>query len=235
MIEILPGFFTFTGLILGRVYAIADPDGLTLVDASIPSAGPKIIKQVQQKGYSPADVKRILITHAHPDHIGALKLLAEASGAEVIASEPEARVIRGEIPIVRPSKKDSPKRDRTPGSMERSREEIEVDRIVRGGEVLEDVMEGLRVLDTPGHAPGHISFWHQGKRALITGDVVMNMVGMTLPFPFATPDMDENIRSIQKIASLEPEVICFGHGPVIHSQASEKLKAFERKVKPASG
>ena len=55
------------------------------------------------------------------------------------------------------------------------------------------------------------------------------MVGMTLPFKFVTPDMDENIRSIHKAAALAPELICFGHGPPLVARAADKLQAFANK------
>lgn len=79
MKPILPGLYTLTGLIVGRVYLIEDPDGLTLIDASIPLSAPKIIKQIEGMGRKATDVKRILLTHAHPDHHGNLPKLKQAT------------------------------------------------------------------------------------------------------------------------------------------------------------
>src|SRR5688572_23335063 len=103
MIPILPGLYTFTGLMLGRVYLIEDPDGLTIIDAGMPLAHRPILRQLAGVGRSPGDVKRIIITHAHPDHVGALPALARLTGAEVWASSIEKPVIEGRQPVARRS------------------------------------------------------------------------------------------------------------------------------------
>ena len=97
--EIVPGVYTFTGLGVGRVYLIDDADGLTLVDASIPSAAGKIIRQLRAMNRRPQDVKRVLITHAHPDHIGGLARLKAETGAQVIAPAAERAAVEGRAPF----------------------------------------------------------------------------------------------------------------------------------------
>ena len=72
MQSITSGVRAFTGLLVGRVYLIEDADGLSLVDTGLGLTANKIITQLRQLGRSPTDVKRILITHAHPDHVGGL-------------------------------------------------------------------------------------------------------------------------------------------------------------------
>jgi hydroxyacylglutathione hydrolase len=76
----------------------------------------------------------------------------------------------------------------------------------------------LTVLETPGHTPGHLAFWRERDRVLILGDVAFNRDPVTLrrglrePFDFATWDRAENRRSARRLAALEPEIVCFGHG-----------------------
>lgn len=230
MKQIIPGVSHFTGLQIGRVYLIEGADGLTLIDTGVASAPAKILKQLGAKGYQARDVKRIAITHAHADHIGGLPELKELTGAEVIASELEKRVIEGEIPIPRAPQEDLSRLARLLRLPETRLEKVPVDRVVTDGEVLTEVIEGLQVVATPGHAPGHIAFWQPEKGLLFCGDVIFRMFGMGLPFRMFTVDMAENIRSIRRLAELEPSIVCFGHGNPLTGNAARIVRNFARKV-----
>lgn len=196
MQQIIPGVYTFTGLMAGRVYAIQDADGLTLIDTGIASAGAKILKQLAAAGHQPSDVKRILLTHAHPDHVGSLPYLKEKTGAQIITSTQEAEVVEGKIAIPRP--------DRFPRPPETRLTPTPVDRILSDGETLSEVMGGLQALSTPGHAPGHLAFWHPDKKLLFCGDTIFRIPtsNMRLPFAMLTVDMAQNIRSIGRLVEL---------------------------------
>lgn len=201
--QVVPGVYTFTGLMVGRVYLIEDAEGPTLVDAGMGDAPAKIARQMGELGYQPGDAKRILITHAHLDHVGGLPELQRLTGAEVVASEGERPFIKSAL----------------------------VDRTIAGGDRLAEVMGGLEVVSTPGHSPGHVVYWQPEKRILFCGDVLMHFFArLSLPFRMATPDMDENIRSIGRVVALEPEVVCFGHGPPLTQGAAEAVRRFARKV-----
>jgi glyoxylase-like metal-dependent hydrolase (beta-lactamase superfamily II) len=221
MKQILPGLWQFTWPIGVNMYLIEDPDGLTLIDTSIPPAGNFVLKALAKRGSKPGDLKRILITHAHPDHFGALHMLKEATGAEVIASARETEVLEGRIDVPR-----SKGRIRLPETWMKPL--VTVDRIVGGGDTLPDVMGGMMVVDTPGHAPGHITFWHPGKRVAISGDVLFNLFGLTLPPAIVTLDGEENKRSVGILAGLDADIVGFGHGPVVQN-AALKIRAFARK------
>lgn len=222
MQPIIENVYTFTGLPAGRVYCLVDSDGLTLIDASVAPAGKRILKQITAKGYQPKDVKRILITHAHPDHVGSLPYLKDVTGAAIWASALEKPVIQGEIPIPRAKTRIRPPNIKL--------KPVSVDRELTDGETLPEILGGLQAIGTPGHAPGHISFWHPEKRILFTGDVIFNIPRkMRLPFTFLTVDMNENRRSVTKIAALEPKISCFGHGKPITENATEQLRVFAQK------
>jgi len=105
-----------------------------------------------------------------------------------------------------------------------------VRRDVQGGDTLSEVLGGLQVIFTPGHAPGHICFWQPDRRLLFCGDVVMCLPRLRLPFAAFTVDMEENKRSIKKIAELEAEVVCFGHGQPLTRNAAAQLRAFAAKL-----
>ena len=207
---IVPGVYTFTGLLLGCIYALESTDGLTLIDAGIGLTAGKVLAQLQASGRQVSDVKRILVTHAHPDHVGGLAKLQMATGAQVVAHTLEWPIIADTV-------------------SETMRHTAPVRREVQGGETLPEVLDGLQVIFTPGHAPGHVCFWQPDRRLLFCGDVVMRLPRLRLPFAAFTVDMAENKRSIKKIAELEAKVVCFGHGQPLTHDAASQLRAFAAK------
>jgi glyoxylase-like metal-dependent hydrolase (beta-lactamase superfamily II) len=228
MKRILPGLYTFTGLLAGRAYLLEDPDGLTLIDASIPPSAPKILKQIESLGRKPTDVKRILITHAHFDHHGNLPLLKQITGAQILASALEKPAIEGKQTVTRPDPATLTgvwKTIRIPAT---SLPPVPVDRIVEDGDLIE-TFGGLQAVFTPGHAPGHMAYWQPEKRILFCGDVIFHMAGLTLPFAMATVDMAQNKKSIQRLAQLNPEIVCFGHGNPLTHEATQTLRTFAQK------
>lgn len=74
------------------------------------------------------------------------------------------------------------------------------------------------MLDVPGHSAGHVAFWRESNRALICGDVFANMdtitgmPGLHEPKGFFTPDPQRNREALRRLATLEPALVCFGHG-----------------------
>jgi glyoxylase-like metal-dependent hydrolase (beta-lactamase superfamily II) len=229
MIQIAPGLYGFTGLLAGRVYAIVDPDGLTLVDAGLKLAATRVVGQIERQGRTARDVKRILVTHAHPDHVGGLPRLKELTGAVVYCSERERPVVEGREPIPRPPRQDrrglsrwlSPPSSTLPGTP--------VDRTLADGEAVPEAYGGLRAIATPGHAPGHLAYWHPDGRVLFCGDALMNLFGLRPPFGPFTVDQAEAHRSIRRIASLEPELVLFGHGRPLHA-AAPRLHALAARL-----
>jgi glyoxylase-like metal-dependent hydrolase (beta-lactamase superfamily II) len=229
--QVVPGVYAFTGLVTGRVYLIVDDDGLTVIDAGLALAPPRIIRQLEALGYEAGDVQRILITHAHPDHVGGLPELQRLTGAEVITSEVEKPIVEGEAVAPRPPKESLSGLARLMHIPSRPLPGTPVGRAVVDGDRLAEVFGGLEVVATPGHSPGHVAFWQAERRLLFCGDVMMHLFArLSLPFRAATPDMDENIRSISRVAALEPAVICFGHGPPLMEGAAEAVKRFARRV-----
>jgi glyoxylase-like metal-dependent hydrolase (beta-lactamase superfamily II) len=215
MREIVPGVYTFEGLMAGRVYLLEGEAGLTLIDTSIANAGKKILAQLQKAGHQPGDVKQILLTHAHPDHVGGLEVLKSATGAAVICSELEKPVIQGETPVPR-----SPSGLRLPKTVFKR---VDVDWVIEDGEILDGVLGGITAVFTPGHAPGHLSFWQPDRRIIFTGDVIFNWPSLRLPFAMLTVDVAENIRSVGKVAALEPSIACFGHAKPMVSNTAEAI------------
>jgi glyoxylase-like metal-dependent hydrolase (beta-lactamase superfamily II) len=221
MPQITPGVYAFTGLMMGRVYALEGADGLTLVDAGLGWAAGQVLRQLQAQGHSPSAVKRILITHAHPDHIGGLPKLQAATGAQVIAHGLEHPMIEGQLSSARHTRNSHSPDVRGATPMLRQ---------VHDGEIVPEVLGGLQVMLTPGHTAGHVCFWQPDRRLLFCGDVVMRLPQLRLPFAAFTVDMDENKRSVKRLAELEADMVCFGHGQPLTRNAASQLRAFATKL-----
>jgi glyoxylase-like metal-dependent hydrolase (beta-lactamase superfamily II) len=93
-----------------------------------------------------------------------------------------------------------------------------------------DLVGGFRVIATPGHSSGHLSFFRERDGVLIVGDVMTNMnlintrPGLYEPPELFTENRERNVQSIRKLAALNPRVLCFGHGPVLCERG--ELKRF---------
>jgi glyoxylase-like metal-dependent hydrolase (beta-lactamase superfamily II) len=232
MKRILPGLYTFTRLVVGRVYAIEDPDGLTLIDTGLSLTPSRILKQLAELGYKPEDIKRILITHAHPDHIGGLRDLQKLTGAAVYVSEGERAVVEDEAPIPGPPRDKMPLVFRIFGRPRTTFKPTPVARVLRDGDVIEEVMGGLQVVATPGHAPGHVAFWQPNKRVLFCGDVMMSLRRnkLRLPIKMVTVDMAQDKCSIRRVADLDVRVLCLGHGHPIKRDTATLIRAFAESL-----
>lgn len=228
MKQVTDGVYCLSGMLAGRVYLIQDPDGLTLIDTAITRAGKQILREIEALEKKPTDVKRILITHAHPDHVGALPEIKRATRARVIASCVERPVIEGKIPIPRipPEKLKGPiKIKLRPTKLPPTRVDMELN----GGEVL-PILGGLQAVATPGHAPGHLAFWQPERRLLFCGDVLFHLRDISLPWTFITTDPELNLRSVKRIAELEPSIVCFGHGEPLKENAAARVRAFAQRI-----
>ncbi len=242
MKHLLPGIFNIEGLLLGRIYVIEAPDGLTLIDTSIPGSLQRIEKDLQSAGYQLSSIKRILLTHAHWDHVGSLAALQEATGARVYAHHRyESAIVRGEKTPLHPEYRQLSRFDRVAYKLWSERVlnfhvAARVDYELKEGDRLDEVLPGLVVIDEPGHSPGQCGFWHPEKRLLFAGDIMMRMPSgrFSLPLVSATPDLDEARRSIHKVAELNLDTICLGHGRPYVGGAAPAIRAFADKQRLSS-
>jgi glyoxylase-like metal-dependent hydrolase (beta-lactamase superfamily II) len=203
-------------------YLLIDPDGLTLIDAGLPGSHKKILRYMAGLGYAPGDLKRILITHADYDHVGGLASLKAATRARVFASPVEAQAM-AEGRASRPVK---PRRVITrllfglmaglfkPAS-------IQVDELLSDGQIL-PVLGGLRVVETLGHTPGHISLFAPSAGILFCGDsIVSGEDGLRGSSGANNWDQAKSDESVRKQAALGARNLCSGHGPVVMDAAGK--------------
>ena len=213
--EIAPNVYWIPG-ITANPYLLRDPDGLTLVDAGLPGSQKKILAYMASLGFAPSDLKRILVTHSDFDHVGGLAALKKATGARVYASQIEAAAIANGKPsrAIRPA---NPLTRLVMGTLSNivKSTPLQVDEILTDGQVL-PVLGGLRVLDTPGHTPGHISFFAPQPNVLFCGDsMVVREAGLEPSRPGITWYRAAADASVRKQAALGAQIVCSGHGPVV--------------------
>jgi glyoxylase-like metal-dependent hydrolase (beta-lactamase superfamily II) len=213
--EISPNVHLIPG-ITANPYLIIDKDGLTLIDAGMPGSRKKILRYLSDLGFAPKDLKRIIITHADFDHVGGLSALKAISGARIYASAVEAEGIAAGHPTRPINTRSALLRSlfslltkiAKPGR-------VIVDEILSDGQVL-PILGGLRVLETIGHTPGHISLFAGSAGILFSGDsVVSDEKGLYSSREAVTWDRLKADASTQKQAALKPKIVCPGHGPVV--------------------
>ena len=181
-----------------------------LIDAGIRSSGAKILRAIKGK-----KITTHALTHAHADHQGSSKLLCNILNIPLWTSEPEKENAEsGNVTDDYPNNKHLVARFQQKywaGSGHK------VSKILKEG----DSVGSFRVIETPGHSRGHISFYREKDRVLIVGDTLVNMnlattiPGLHQPPAIFTTDKKKNIDSIKKIVALKPKLLCFGHGPVL--------------------
>jgi glyoxylase-like metal-dependent hydrolase (beta-lactamase superfamily II) len=232
MKQIAEHIYTIQGLQVGRVFLIEGNDGLTLIDTSLPGSEKRIEKELATKGYQLADVKNILITHAHGDHIGALAAIqAIARNAKTYVHSRDVQVTRGEIPQPLPPKESLKGIDRLMGNGFGASPPARVDVELQEGFALDHILPGLTVIDEPGHSPGQVGFWWPTQRLLISGDLCANLFGRLIrPFAAFTPDMKEAARSIRKVSEMNVGTLCPGHGPAFRGDVSGQLRALADRI-----
>ena len=96
----------------------------------------------------------------------------------------------------------------------------DIDRSLNGGEVF-PVAGGLVVINTPGHTPGSISLFSPDYKILFAGDLINNRYGhLRIPYDIINNNTEQVIKSIRRIADLDFDILCVGHGKPLFKDAS---------------
>jgi glyoxylase-like metal-dependent hydrolase (beta-lactamase superfamily II) len=195
-----------------NAYLVTEEDGFTLVDTMVPRSARKILATAARTG---RPIVRIVLTHAHGDHIGSLDELAAAlPGAEVVLGEREARLLHRDRSLD-PGEPQSPLRGSYPGAT------TAPTRTVIPGERI----GSLEVVAAPGHTPGQIALLDVRDRTLICGDAYSTLGGVEttarpnrrFPLPaLATWDRPTALASARALRALEPSRLAPGHGGIVH-------------------
>ncbi|MHB8290671.1 MAG: MBL fold metallo-hydrolase [Acidimicrobiales bacterium] len=211
-------------------FAFLDDDGtVTLVDTGLKGAPKRLIASLSAIGKQPVDVSRIVLTHAHPDHVGGCRTMRARTSAEVQIHDADAPFLReGKRPPADPLRPLA----RVFAFTGSSQPSCSVDETFSDGDII-PVGGGLQVLHTPGHSPGHCSFLHPRSGVLITGDALFNLRHrIRYSFALFCSNYAMSIDTAERLAEPDYEIAAFTHGPEIRDGAREVVRSFLRHRKP---
>lgn len=211
-VRVAPGVqrLSLAPLDLINVYLVGD----VLIDAGARGSVRRLIRTLEDRPPSAH-----VLTHGHLDHQGGSHAVCKYFGIplscgegdrDAVETSDQTLLFADEHPFI------ARLADRMGGPAHR------VERTLREGDAVAD----FTVVEAPSHTPGHLAFWRARDRVLILGDVLFNRNPVTLrrspaePFRFLAWDPALNRASARKLAALEPEIVCFGHGPPLRDAAA---------------
>lgn len=202
-----------TRLGMVNVYLVEEDDGLTLIDTALPRSAKAIQAAASEIG---KPIRRIVLTHAHQDHVGSLDELAAAlPGVEVLISARDARLLakdktldpgeeKGKLRGGYPGTKTKPTGTLTPGER----------------------IGSLEVVANPGHTPGHVALLDTRDRTVFCGDTFSTLGGTATTakpyWRFPLPGMASwhgptVVESARALRALEPARLAPGHGAIVEN------------------
>jgi glyoxylase-like metal-dependent hydrolase (beta-lactamase superfamily II) len=208
-------------------FAFVDDDGqVTLVDCGLKRSPQRLSAALASVGIARQDVTRILLTHAHSDHAGGLAEMARRTGSPVSVHSDDAGWVRdGRTPPLDPSLRLGRLLNVLNRKGRTSFEPVAVDEELTDNQLL-PVAGGLRVVHTPGHSPGHVSFLHEPSGVLVTGDALFNVRGIGWSIPLACTNFRLSQRTAQRFSDLSFSVAAFTHGPHVSTAARAYVGQF---------
>jgi glyoxylase-like metal-dependent hydrolase (beta-lactamase superfamily II) len=207
-----------------NVFLLESENGWALIDTGFPTSADAILAAIRQLGKQPADIRHIIVSHAHPDHIGSLAALKRATGAAISMHPLDAPIAQagdGFRPLtpapglmanlifrlfIRP-----------PGPITGAA----VDHMVNDGDVL-PIAGGLTAIHTPGHCAGHLAFLWPQQGVLFAGDTCGNLPRLGLSVAYE--DLQVGKQSLARLAQLDFDTACFGHGKAIQRDAAKLFR-----------
>jgi glyoxylase-like metal-dependent hydrolase (beta-lactamase superfamily II) len=203
-------------------FLVVEDDGLTLVDTGLAGSAETILAVAEEMN---SRIQRIVLTHAHIDHVGSLDALrAKLPEAEIVIGSREARLLTGDLTMLAGE------------SGKRLWGFIHVNsrpsRLLKEG----DRIGSLQAVSSPGHTPGHFSFLDTRDGTLIAGDAFTTQMGVVaagafkpmFPFPaLFSWNREVAAESARNLRKLNPLRLASGHGPTLEKPLAAMDRAIE--------
>lgn len=197
---------------------------LTIIDTGLPGSSTRIVNSINALGRSVEEVSLIIITHNHIDHAGGLAELRKLTRAKVAAHKADLHVAEAQMPYPKFVRRllRLPSLHTLHSGFLLKPEEVDIH--LEGGEVLKP-LGGLEVIHTPGHTPGSISLFSPRYKLLVVSDALTRQSKTPgLPHKSVSSDFPQAINSIRKMADLDIDILCFGHGRPLTGDVSTKMR-----------
>jgi glyoxylase-like metal-dependent hydrolase (beta-lactamase superfamily II) len=209
---------------MANAFLIEGDDGLTLIDAGFPNKQAIALDVIRWLRHSPDQLKHLIFTHGHPDHIGSAAAIVRETGARTYMHPLDIPMAESGGPF-RPM-------SGAPGLLrqvmcrmffdpDERLEPVAIDQPLADGEIL-PIAGGIEVIHTPGHCAGQVALLWRLGRMLFAGDVCMNVMGLGDPIGFES--LEEGRASQRKLAGLSFDAAGFGHGAPIAHEASTRFR-----------
>jgi glyoxylase-like metal-dependent hydrolase (beta-lactamase superfamily II) len=217
---------------MANAFLIEGDDELTLIDAGFLGKEAAVFGAIRGLGRSPDQLKHLIFTHGHPDHIGSAAAIVRETGARTYMHPLDTPMAESGGPF-RPM---TP----APGLLRQVMcrlffhpnerlEPVAIDQPLTDGEIL-PIAGGIEVIHVPGHCAGQVALLWRSGRMLFAGDVCMNLMGLADPVGFES--LEEGRASQRKIASLSFDAAGFGHGkPIAHGASTQFRNKWGKKLR----
>ncbi|MDQ1040188.1 glyoxylase-like metal-dependent hydrolase (beta-lactamase superfamily II) [Streptomyces sp. V3I8] len=208
-----------------NAFLVDGDDGFTLIDVGWSKAPEVLLNTIAALGHKPSDIRRVILTHAHPDHVQGAAELRRATGAHILIHHADrAWLEAGRVPAQGRSGTVGRLIDHLPALHWAP---TTADGTVSDGEVVEG-SNGLRVIHTPGHSPGHIVLLHEPSRTVLMGDAAFNRGKLAIgPAALAA---DPGLRP-GSLARIPPNLnaVGFAHGAPLTGSDVHTFQEFMRQ------
>jgi hydroxyacylglutathione hydrolase len=221
-----------------NTYLVEADNGLVLVDTGLPGSEKRILSAIAKLGKKPNDVKLVLLTHRHLDHIGSAAALKKETSATLVSHPFEKPYVAGTLVII------TPKAWSLYGRVARrilsvaastkkllrfnKYQPVHVDGAADEESILEGTGLDASIIWTPGHTKGSVSLFLNKSKVAIIGDLLRGKRG-NLVEPMFMENPSQTKASVERILDLDPVILCPGHGNPL---PPSNVRIKERVAKP---